>query len=317
PLSFLPVFLPRVAQRSKRGYNLQDFLTPECIPMTIKIVTDTGSDIPPDLVDDYDIHQVPLILRFGDREVLDSEESRAELWQRIEAGLPCDTSGPAAGAYEEAFRPLVAAGHQVLCVTLTGAHSVTYNSAWLAAQSFPGQVEVVDGRSVSLGYGLQAIRAAQMAADGSDLATIAAALREMQSRITIRFFLESLDQVKRGGRLDALLPVMSRLGQTLNIRAILLINEEGRITMDGPARGRKGATKRLTHDLLETAPVETVIVGHGRSPDEAAALADQLAAGLNVPRDEVIVFEVGTVLLAHAGKGVLAAGTVRKKSADR
>ncbi len=280
--------------------------------MTIKIVTDTGSDIPPDLLADYDIHQVPLILRFGDRAVLDSAESRAELWQRIEAGLPCDTSGPPVGAYEEAFAPLVAAGHQILCVTLTGAHSVTYNSAWLAAQNYPGQVEVVDGRSVSLGYGLQAIKAAQLAAAGADLTTIAAALRDMQRRITIRFFLESLDQVKRGGRLDALIPVMSRLGQTLNIRAILLINNEGRITMDGPARGRKGATKRLVQDLLKTAPVEKVLVGHGRSPDEAAALADQLAAGLNVPRQEVIVFEVGAVLLAHAGKGVLAAGTVRR-----
>lgn len=281
--------------------------------MTIKIVTDTGSDVPPDWLAAYDIHQVPLVLRFGEREVEDNETTRAELWQRIEAGLPCDTSGPPVGAYEAAFAPLVAAGHQVLCVTLTGAHSVTYNSAWLAAQSYPGQVEVVDGRSVSLGYGLQAVEAARLAAAGSDLTTVAAALRAMQSRITIRFFLESLDQVKRGGRLNTLMPVMSRLGQTLNIRAMLTINDEGRITMVGPARGRKGATRRLAEDLLETAPVETVIVGHGRSPDEAAALADALAADLNVPRTEVIVFEVGAVLLAHAGKGVLAAGTVRAK----
>lgn len=281
--------------------------------MTIKIVTDTGSDVPPEWLAAYDIYQVPLVLRFGEREVEDSETTRAELWQRIEAGLPCDTSGPPVGAYEAAFAPLIAAGHQVLCVTLTGAHSVTYNSAWLAAQSYPGQVAVVDGRSVSLGYGLQAVEAARLAAAGADLTTIAAALREMQSRITIRFFLESLDQVKRGGRLNTLMPVMSRLGQTLNIRAMLTINDEGRITMVGPARGRKGATRRLAEDLLETAPVETVIVGHGRSPDEGAALADALAAGLNVPRTDVIVFEVGAVLLAHAGKGVLAAGTVRAK----
>lgn len=281
--------------------------------MTIKIVTDTGSDIPPDWLAAYDIHQVPLVLRFGDREVEDSETTRAELWQRVEAGLPCETSGPPVGAYAAAFAPLVEAGNQVLCITLPAAHSVTYNSAWVAAQTYPGNVEVVDGRSLSLGYGLQAIEASRLAAAGADLTTIAAALREMQSRITIRFFLESLDQVKRGGRLNTLMPVMSRLGQTLNIRAMLTINDEGRITMVGPARGRKGATRRLAEDLLETAPVETVIVGHGRSPDEGAALADALAAGLNVPRTDVIVFEVGAVLLAHAGKGVLAAGTVRAK----
>lgn len=281
--------------------------------MTIKIVTDTGSDIPPDWLAAYDIHQVPLVLRFGDREVEDSETTRAELWQRVEAGLPCETSGPPVGAYAAAFAPLVEAGNQVLCITLPAAHSVTYNSAWVAAQTYPGNVEVVDGRSLSLGYGLQAIEASRLAAAGADLTTIAAALRAMQSRITIRFFLESLDQARRGGRLDALVPVMSRLGQTLNIRAILTVNDEGRISLVGPARGRKGAIKRLAQDLIDTAPAETVIVGHSRSPEEASALADTLAAGLNLPRAEVIVFEIGAVLLAHAGKGVLAAGTVRRR----
>ena len=113
--------------------------------MTIKIVTDTGSDMPPEWLAAYDIHLVPLVLRFGDREVEDNETTRAELWQRVEAGLPCETSGPPVGAYEAAFAPLIAAGHQVLCITLPAVHSVTYNSAWVAAQSFPGQVEVVDG----------------------------------------------------------------------------------------------------------------------------------------------------------------------------
>ena len=281
--------------------------------MTIKIVTDTGSDMPPEWLAAYDIHLVPLVLRFGDREVEDNETTRAELWQRVEAGLPCETSGPPVGAYEAAFAPLIAAGHQVLCITLPAVHSVTYNSAWVAAQSFPGQVEVVDGRSLSLGYGLQAREAAQLAEAGADLTTIAAALRDMQRHITIRFFLESLDQVKRGGRLNALVPVMSKLGQTLNIRAILTVNDEGRISMVGPARGRNGAIKRLAQDLIETAPVETAIVGHSRSPDEAGALADMLAEQLNLPRAEIIVFEIGAVLLAHAGNGVLAAGTVRRR----
>lgn len=281
--------------------------------MTIKIVTDTGSDLPRAWLDAYDIHEVPLVLRFGDREVQDSEATRAELWQRVEAGLPCETSGPPVGAYQAAFSPLIDAGNQVLCITLPAAHSVTYNSAWLAAQAFPGRVEVVDGRSLSLGYGLQAREAARLATAGAGLATIAAALREMQDRITIRFFLESLDQARRGGRLDALVPIMSRLGQTLNIRAILTINDEGRITLVGPARGRKGATRRLAQDLLGTGPAETIIVGHSRSPDEAAALADELAAGLNFPRPDVIVFEVGAVLIAHAGTGVLAAGTIARR----
>lgn len=280
--------------------------------MAIKIVTDTGSDMPESWQSAYDIRLVPLVLRFDEREVEDNETTRAELWQRVEAGLPFETSGPPVGAYETVFGSLTAAGHQVLCITLTGAHSVTFNSAWVAAQSFPGQVEVVDGRSLSLAYGLQAREAARMAAAGADMAAIVAALHDLQRRITLRFFLESLDQVKRGGRLDTLMPVMGRLGQTLNIRAVLTVNDEGRITLVGPARGRNGAIKRLIQDLRATAPAEMALVGHSRSPEEAAAIADELAAGLGIARDEVIIFEVGTVLVAHAGKGVLAAGTVRK-----
>lgn len=280
--------------------------------MTIKIVTDTGSDMPASWQAAYDIRLAPLVLRLGDREVQDNDATRAELWQRVEAGLPCETSGPPVGAYEEIFAPLVAAGHQVLCITLTGAHSVTFNSAWVAAQAYPEAVQVIDGRSLSLGYGLQAREAARLAAAGADMATIVAAVRSLQERITLRFFLESLEQVKRGGRLDALMPVMGRLGQTLNIRAILTVNDEGRISLVGPARGRKGAAKRLVQEMQATAPVETVIVGHSRCPEEAAALADELAAVLAVPRSDVIVFEVGTVFVAHAGRGVLAAGTVRR-----
>ena len=205
--------------------------------MAVKIVSDSGSDIPAQWIDTYDITLVPVVLRFGDREVNDSPETRVELWERITHGLPCETSGPSIGAYEAAYAPLVVAGDDVLCITLTGAHSGTHNSAWAAAQTFPGRIEVLDGRSISLGYGLQVREAAQRAAAGQDLATIVSAVQEMQNRITIRFFLETLENAARGGRLEALMPVLARLGQALNIRAILTINPEGRISLVGPVGG--------------------------------------------------------------------------------
>ena len=65
--------------------------------MPVKIVSDTGCDLPPALIEQYDIHLVQLILRFGDRDMLDSEATRQELWKRVEAGLPCETSGPPIG----------------------------------------------------------------------------------------------------------------------------------------------------------------------------------------------------------------------------
>ena len=280
--------------------------------MSVKIVTDTGCDLPAHLIEQYDIQLVPLVLRFGEREMLDGEVTRQELWQRVEAGLPCDTSGPPVGPYEALYRSLLDAGHEVICITLTGAHSVTFNSAWTAAQAFPGQVDVVDGRSVSLGYGIQVLEAAKLAAAGASREAVVAAVVDMQQRIVIRFFLETLEQVKRGGRLNALMPALARLSQTLNIRAVLTVNPDGKISLVGPARGRRGAIKRLVQDALAAAPVEQVVVAHTRSAEEAAEVADELARALAFPRDRVLMIEIGSVLIAHAGQGVVGVGVVRK-----
>lgn len=281
--------------------------------MTVKIVTDTGCDLPAPLIEQYDIQLTPLVLRFGEQEVVDSPETRAELWRRVEAGLPCETSGPPVGPYLEVFAPLVEAGHEIVCITLTGAHSVTYTSATLAAQDFPGRISVIDGRSISLGYGLQALHAAELAAAGADRAAVAEAVHSYQRRLTLRVFLESLDQVGRGGRLDALMPVLSRLGAALNVRAVLTINPEGRLSLVGPARGRRGAIKRLAQDVIAAGPAERLAVAHSRAPEDAAALADELAQALNFPRAEILMVEIGSVLIAHAGQGLLGAGSIRRE----
>ena len=281
--------------------------------MSIQIVTDTGCDLPAELIEQYHVHLVPLILRLGDRELLDSDAARQALWEHVEAGLPCQTSGPPVGAYVVVYRPLVEAGHQVLCITLTGTHSVTYNRAWTAAQTFQGRVTVFDSRSLSLGYGVLVLEAARLAAHGTAMEEIVAAIQEMRERTQIRFFLESLEQLQRGGRLDALMPLLNRLGQALSIRAMLTVNDEGRISLIGPSRGRRGAIKRLIHDAVATMPVEQAIVVHAHCPEDAAELADELSNQIGVPRSDIMVEEIGAVLIAHAGAGTLGVGTVATK----
>ena len=280
--------------------------------MSVKVVTETGCDLPVSLVKEYDIHLVPLVVRLGDRDLLDTEASRRELWEHIETGRPCQTSGPPIGAYQEAFRPLVEAGHEVVCITLTGAHSGSYSSAWAAAQSFGDHVTVIDSRSISLGYGLQVLTAARLAASGVGATEVVSAVKAMQQRIQVRFFLESLGQARRGGRLDGLMPMLDRLGRALNIRAILTVNSEGRISLVGPARGRRGASKRLLQDAVAAGPTEMVGVVHTRRLEEAHALADRLAADLSFPREEILVVEAGSVFIAHAGEGTLGVVTAKK-----
>jgi DegV family protein with EDD domain len=170
---------------------------------------------------------------------------------------------------------------------------------------------VIDGCSISLGYGLQVLEASRLAAAGASREAVATAVHDAQRRLTIRFFLESLDQVRRGGRLAGLMPVLSRLGAALNVRAVLTVNEAGHISLVGPARGRRGAIKRVAQDIVATGPVERLAVAHSRAPDEAGALADELAQALRFPRSEIVMVEIGSVLIAHAGQGLLGAGSIR------
>ena len=157
------------------------------------------------------------------------------------------------------------------------------------------------------------LEAAKLAATGATRQAVVTAVLDMQARIVLRFFLETLEQVKRGGRLDALMPLLARLGQALNIRAVLTVNDEGRISLVGPARGRRGAIKRLAQDAIATAPVEQVVIAHARSAEDAEAIADELAQALPFPRDQIMMIEIGSVLIAHAGQGVVGVGTVRRK----
>jgi fatty acid-binding protein DegV len=107
------------------------------------------------------------------------------------------------------------------------------------------------------------------------------------------------------------MPILGRLGAALNIRAVLTVNDEGRISLVGPARGRRGALKRLAQDIAATGPVERLAVAHSRALDEAEALADELAQALQFPRSEILMVEIGSVLIAHAGQGLLGAGSIR------
>ena len=122
---------------------------------TIRVVTDSSSDLPPDLARELEIEIVPLSVHFGTDVYPDSELTAEEFWQKASVG-----------AYTEVFEPLVASGNQVLCVALTSKHSGTYNSALLAAQRFSGAVTVFDSESLSLGLGLQAVAAARHAQAG-------------------------------------------------------------------------------------------------------------------------------------------------------
>ena len=131
----------------------------------IRVVTDSSCDLPQEVVEELGITIVPLVVRIGNEEFLETDLSIDEYWTKVEAiraqGLFPQTSQPSVGAFENVFASLVGEGNEVVCITITSHHSGTFNSAWAAAQRFGEAVSVFDSWSASLGVGFQVVAAAE------------------------------------------------------------------------------------------------------------------------------------------------------------
>jgi len=198
----------------------------------------------------------------------------------------------------------VAGGRQALCLTLTGAHSGTFNTALLAARRFGEAVSVFDSWSLSLGLGLQVLVAAQAAEGGRSMQEILSQLEELRSRLQLTIVLDTLDSLRRGGRADAFIAVAERMTQLLNIKAIVNF-VEGRVQLLSAARSFRGGLKRVLNLVDELGPLEHLAVVHARQLDRAQQMVDRLAEQTGFTRDRIWLRETGAVLASHAGAGAV------------
>lgn len=276
----------------------------------IAIVTDTGTDLTPEQTAELGIHVVPLMVTFGTETFPSSDLSIEDYWARVKAGGRPGTSQPPTGLYEQVYRQLVEAGQQVLCLAITSKHSGTFNSAWLAAQNFPGQVTVFDTLSLALAQAYQAITAARMAREGASMEAILQRLESIRARTHFVIALDTIESLRRGGRADQIIPVLERVVRVLSIKPLLEIRD-GQLKLLGAARSREKSHRQIIDELAKHTPVEAAMVCHTRSADIAPAFAAALAARLGVPVESIPIAETGAILASHAGPGVMAAGVIQ------
>ena len=277
----------------------------------VRIVADSGCDLPLALVDQYDITIVPVWVRFGQVMVSSDNLTNNDFWQRVER-LPegPGTSSPPPGAFYKVFQKLVDAGHEVICLTLTGKHSGTYNAAWLAAQDFGQKVRVVDTGSFSLGMGLQVLAAAKEAVAGRSADLIQRTIENLRERTSVFFVLDTLEWVHRGGRLDRIIPLVDKVTRTLKVKPVLEISN-GEFRLVSITRSTRGALQRLEDEVRERLPVQDVAAVYTRGCAAAGELADRVSSLAGVSRTEVILAEVGPAFAVHAGPNALGAAIVR------
>jgi DegV family protein with EDD domain len=208
------------------------------------------------------------------------------------------------------FQKLVAAGHDVVCLTLPARHSGTFNAAWLAAQEFGARVRVVDTGSFSLGMGLQVLSAAQEALAGKSAEFIQQMIESLRTRTEIIFVLDTLEWVRRGGRLDRIMPLIERVARTLHVKPIVQMCD-GEFRFLGVARSYRSALQRLEEEVRARLPIKALAAAYTRGRDATSDLVNRLADLVNLAPDEIIIQEAGPAFAAHAGPNALGAVVVR------
>jgi DegV family protein with EDD domain len=271
----------------------------------IRVVTDSACDLPTAVAEDLAIEIVPLTIRFGDEEFVDRRDlSPSEFWARCaNSPLLPETAAPSPGAFEQAYRAAADQGAEgVVVVTLSGEVSATIQAAELAAQAVQGDipVRVIDSKSVSMAQGLVVIAAAEHAAGGKGIDDVAGAASDMIPRIRLYGALDTLENLKKGGRVGS---AQALLGSMLSIKPIVELRD-GKVEPESKQRTRSKALAYLVEKIRE-ANIEKLAVLHGSAPDLEEFL-DMVAAVY--PRDDIIVGEVGSVVGTHAGPRVMGVG---------
>jgi DegV family protein with EDD domain len=270
----------------------------------VQIVTDSSSDLPRHLLERFNIPVVPLIVRFGSEIYQDGALSLGKFWEKSGQGQRPQTSQPPVGRFQEVFQRLIDQGKQVLCLTITSKHSGTFNAARVAAERFGEAVQVFDSLSLSLGTGMQVLAAAEAAEAGCTMDEIIAKLNDLRDRVKLTIVLDTLENLRFGGRADGFIAIIDQMTRILNIKPIVNL-VDGKLSLLGAARSFRGGLKRALKMIEELGELEQLAVVHTRRRELAEEVADRLAQRLGIPRERIWVRETGAVLASHAGPGVI------------
>ncbi|MFP5328109.1 MAG: DegV family protein [Acidimicrobiia bacterium] len=269
---------------------------------SVHIVTDSACDLPPENIAGKPVTVVPLTIRFGGDEFVDRKDlTPKEFWSKVKASpvLP-ETAAPPPGAFEQAYRDAIGAGAEgIVCITLSGDLSATYQSAELAAKSITDvPIRVVDSKSITMGLGFMGLAALEAAEAGKGVDDVAGAVEDLIPRSYVYGCLDTLDNLKKGGRIGG---AQAFLGSLLSIKPIINISS-GVVEEEAKQRTRAKSLKYLADKVNSAGEVERLAVMHGSAPD-VDLLIDLLAT--NFPRDQIVVGEIGAVIGAHGGPGVV------------
>lgn len=275
-----------------------------------KIITDSGCDLPKDLLERLDVNAVPLTVNFRGEVRGDSvDEGIRQLYADLRAGEVATTSAVNPSRWAETMEPVLEAGKDLLVLTFTSGLSTTYQSAVIAAgelaEQYPDRkIKVVDTLCASLGQGLLVWYVCQKRDEGLSLDELAQWTEENRYRLCHWFTVDDLMFLKRGGRVSA---TTALVGTMLKIKPVLHVDDEGHLISMSKARGRKASIEALAAKAVELGAGydnSTMFICHGDCIEDAEHLAALVKAKCGVK--EVFIGFTGAVIGSHSGPGTLA-----------
>ena len=222
--------------------------------MAIQFIIDSACDILPDEAKALGMVHLPLTIRFGEEEFEDSVTiTHEQFFQKLveSRDLPA-TAQVSPAAFEAAYRDALDAGNEVIAITISSKLSGTWQSAMIAAEGLEGKVFVVDSENATVGERILILRALQLRDEGLSAAEIVKRLNEEKHRIKLYALLDTLEFLKRGGRISATTAV---IGGILSIKPIVTI-QDGVVSMANKARGTKNGYHMLSDMVKQSGGID-------------------------------------------------------------
>ena len=284
--------------------------------MSIRIITDSASDISQELAKKWNIQVMPLRVRFGDKEYLDGVTiSNREFYEKlVETDEIPKTSQIPPYEYEQVFKAAVAAGSKALCFCMSSGVSGSYQSACTAAMDYPDDVFVIDTQQFCISEYIIVERAVQMRDEGMSAEEIAVKIKEELKDAHVIAVFSTLEYLKLGGRLSA---AAAFAGTLLSIKPVLTI-EDGIVKIIGKARGSKNSNnllKKAVEDLGGIDFSRPVCVGYtGFSDALLQKYIEDSAELYGNNRDKLELAKVGATIGTYAGPNAIAVAFFPNKS---
>ena len=270
----------------------------------IKIVCDSLSDVNKEYLEKYDIDVVPLTLILNGKEYRDSIDMRPEEFYKIlrEENAYPKTSQATYAQFKEVFDKYTKEGKTILYISGSAAATGTCQSAVMAKNDTEGEIYIYDSNNLTFGAGFFVVKAAEMISEGKSIDEVFKALDEIKEKYILMFSVDTLEYLKKGGRISS---TKATVGSLLNIKPILEV-KDGLVSQVGQVRGKKNVLNKMIEYVKERLgddlEQDEMYIGYSDDVKETEKLTE-IAKEVFKPK-KIGYFVVGTCIGAHSGPGV-------------